>query len=105
MKFLLIIGSTVAAAGIFLLATASADTTLFARHYPLLLGLNAALAALLATLVAYQLIAMARRYRAGVLPTVIGPWLITPRAIRLPAFPAVIAVSTGSCSSEPVGEK
>jgi nitrogen fixation/metabolism regulation signal transduction histidine kinase len=66
MKFLLIIGGTVAAAGIFLLATASADTTLFARHYPLLLGLNAALAALLATLVAYQLIAMARRYRAGV---------------------------------------
>jgi hypothetical protein len=48
---------------------------------------------------------IAARYRAGVLPTVIGPWLITPRAIRLPAFPAVIAVSTGSCSSEPVGEK
>jgi nitrogen fixation/metabolism regulation signal transduction histidine kinase len=66
MKALLIIGGTVAAAGIFLLATASADTTLFARHYPLLLGLNAALAALLATLVAYQLIAMARRYRARV---------------------------------------
>src|ERR1700730_12269109 len=66
MKTLLIIGGTVAAAGIFLLATASADTTLFARHYPLLLALNAALAALLATLVAYQLIAMARRYRARV---------------------------------------
>lgn len=28
---------------------------------------------------------------------------ITPRAIRLPAFPAVIAVSTSSWSSEPVG--
>jgi nitrogen fixation/metabolism regulation signal transduction histidine kinase len=66
MKSLLIIGGTVAAAGIFLLATASADTTLFARHYPLLLGLNAALAALLAALLAYQLIAMARRYRARV---------------------------------------
>ena len=66
MKALLIIGGTVAAAGIFLLATASSDTTLFARHYPLLLALNAALAALLATLVAYQLIAMARRYRARV---------------------------------------
>src|SRR4051812_44774744 len=66
MKSLLIVGGTIAAVGLFLLATASADTTLFARHYPLLLALNAALAALLATLVAYQLIAMARRYRARV---------------------------------------
>jgi len=66
MKLLLIIGGAVAAAGIFLLATASADTTLFAQHYPLLLGLNAALAALLAGLVGYQLIVTARRYRARV---------------------------------------
>jgi nitrogen fixation/metabolism regulation signal transduction histidine kinase len=66
MKALLIIGGAVAAAGIFLLATASADTTLFAQHYPLLLGLNAALAALLAALVTYQLITMMRRYRAHV---------------------------------------
>ena len=66
MKLLLIVGGAVAAAGLFLLATASADTTLFARHYPLLLGLNATLAALLAALVAYQLIALARRYRARV---------------------------------------
>jgi nitrogen fixation/metabolism regulation signal transduction histidine kinase len=66
MKALLIIGGTVAAAGIFLLATASADTTLFAQHYPLLLALNAALAVLLAALVAYQLITMMRRYRARV---------------------------------------
>jgi len=66
MKALLIIGGMVAAAGIFLLATASADTTLFARHYPLLLGLNAALAALLAALVSYQVITMVRRYRAHV---------------------------------------
>ena len=66
MKLLLIVGSAVAAAGLFLLATASADTTLFARHYPLLLGLNAALAILLAAVVAYQLFALARRYRARV---------------------------------------
>ena len=66
MKLLLVIGGTVAAIGLFLLASASADTTLFARHYPLLLALNAALAALLAALVAYQLIVLARRYRAGV---------------------------------------
>ncbi len=66
MKLLLVVGGTVAAIGLFLLATASADTTLFARHYPLLLVLNAALATLLAALVAYQLIVLARRYRARV---------------------------------------
>lgn len=52
MKTLLIIGAVVAAVGLFLLATASADTTLFAQHYWQLLALNAALAALLAALVA-----------------------------------------------------
>ena len=66
MKWLRIFGGVVAAVGLFLLATASADTALFARHYPLLLGLNAALAALLATLVATQLVRLARRHRARV---------------------------------------
>lgn len=66
MRLLVILGGAVAAAGLFLLATASADTTLFARHYPLLLALNAVLAALLATLVGYQLVALARRYRSRV---------------------------------------
>ena len=69
MKWLLIIGGVVAALGLFLLATASGDTALFARQYPLLLGLNAALAALLAALVAYQLVAIVRRYRARVFGT------------------------------------
>lgn len=69
MKTLLIIGAVVAAVGLFLLATASADTTLFAQHYWQLLALNAALAALLAALVAYQLIALARRLRARVFGT------------------------------------
>ena len=45
MKLLLIFGGAVAAVGLFLLATASADTTFFAQQYPLLLALNAALAA------------------------------------------------------------
>ena len=66
MKLLLIVGGVVAAVGLFLLATASGDTSLFARHYPLILLLNAALAGLLAGLVAFQLLAMARRYRARV---------------------------------------
>ena len=44
MKLLLIIGAAVATVGLFLLATASGDTAFFAQQYPLLLGLNAALA-------------------------------------------------------------
>jgi nitrogen fixation/metabolism regulation signal transduction histidine kinase len=66
MKLLLAIGGAVAAAGVFLLATASAETTRLATHYPLLLLLNAMLASLLAALVVYQLIVLARRYRARV---------------------------------------
>jgi nitrogen fixation/metabolism regulation signal transduction histidine kinase len=68
-KWLLIVGAIVAAAGLFLLATASADTALFSRHYPLLVGLNAALALLLAALVAYQLTTVAHRYRGRVFGT------------------------------------
>ena len=66
MKLLLAIGAAVAAVGLFLLASASADTALFARNYPLLLAVNAALSALLAGLVIYQLFTLARRYRARV---------------------------------------
>ncbi len=69
MRKLLFVGGAVAAVGLFLLATASGDTSLFARHYPLILLLNAALAGLLAGLVAFQLLAMARRYRARVFGT------------------------------------
>jgi nitrogen fixation/metabolism regulation signal transduction histidine kinase len=69
MKLLLIVGSGVAAVGLFLLATASSDTAFFAEQYPLLLGLNAALATLFAALVIYQLATMARRYRARVFGT------------------------------------
>jgi nitrogen fixation/metabolism regulation signal transduction histidine kinase len=69
MKALLIIGSMVSAIGIFLLATASGDTSFLAAQYPFLVALNAALAALLAGLVSYQLLALVRRYRARVFGT------------------------------------
>src|SRR4051812_11648764 len=69
MKLLLIVGSGVAAVGLFLLATASSDTTFFAQQYPLLLALNAAFAAMFAALVIYQIGVMARRYRARVFGT------------------------------------
>ncbi len=66
MKWLVFIGAAVAAVGLFLLATASGDTALLARHYPLLLGVNAALAVLLAALVVTQIVVLARRHRARV---------------------------------------
>jgi nitrogen fixation/metabolism regulation signal transduction histidine kinase len=64
-----VIGGAVAAAGVFLLATASSETALLGVHYQLLLVLNAALAALLAGLVIYQLVVLVRRYRARVFGT------------------------------------
>jgi nitrogen fixation/metabolism regulation signal transduction histidine kinase len=89
MKLLLLIGGLVAALGLFLLATASGDTALFARHYALLLGLNAALASLLAALVGYQLVSLVRRYRARVFGTRLTLRLLT-RFAALAVLPGLI---------------
>jgi len=62
-RTLLLIGAALGGVLLFLLATASANTALFARHYPLLIGLNAALAVLLAALAIGQLAVLVRRYR------------------------------------------
>jgi nitrogen fixation/metabolism regulation signal transduction histidine kinase len=69
MKLLIVVGGVIAAIGLFLLATASGETPLLARQYSLLFGLNALLATLLAALLAYQLTALVRRYRARVFGT------------------------------------
>ena len=63
MRLLIILGAALAGVLLFLLATASGNTTQFAQHYPLLLGLNAALAGLLAALVAWQIRGLWRKYR------------------------------------------
>ncbi len=63
MRLLVILGAALAGVLLFLLATASGNTSLFARHYPLLLGLNAALAGLLAALVAWQMHGLWRKVR------------------------------------------
>jgi nitrogen fixation/metabolism regulation signal transduction histidine kinase len=89
MKWVLIVGGLVAALGLFLLATASGDTAVLERQYPLLLALNAALAALLAGLVVYQLVAMARRYRARVFGTRLTLRLLT-RFAALAVVPGLI---------------
>jgi len=66
MKALIIVGTALAGVLLFLLATATADTTLFAENYPLLFALNAALASLLAALVVYQLAGLTRKFRRRV---------------------------------------
>jgi two-component system, NtrC family, nitrogen regulation sensor histidine kinase NtrY len=86
MRALLIVGAALAGVLLFLLATASAaDSTLLARHYPLLLGLNAGLAGALAALVAYQIAAIVRRYRARAFGT-----RLTLRFLVLFALMAVV---------------
>ncbi len=89
MRLLLIVGGAVAALGLILLAAASGDTALLERDYPLLLALNAALAALLAGLVVYQLVAMARRYRARVFGTRLTLRLLT-RFAALAVLPGLL---------------
>jgi nitrogen fixation/metabolism regulation signal transduction histidine kinase len=73
---------------LFLLATASANTALFARHYPLLLGVNAVAAIALVVLVAIQLRGLRREYRQRVF----GSRLKS----RLLAMLAVMAVVPGA---------
>jgi nitrogen fixation/metabolism regulation signal transduction histidine kinase len=89
MKWVLIVGGVVAALGLFLLASASGDTAVLERHYPLLLGVNAALAALLAALVVYQLISLVRRYRRRVFGTRLTLRLLT-RFAALAVLPGLI---------------
>ena len=72
MRLLIIVGAALAGVLLFLLATASGNTTLFAQHYPLLLGLNAARAGLVAALVAWQMQA------AGALAAASKPRLLPP---------------------------
>jgi len=73
---------------LFLLATASANTELFARNYNVLLALNGAMVALLMVLVGYQLWRLRRNLKAGVF----GSRL----AIRLVLLFSLVAVVPGA---------
>jgi len=88
MRLLVILGAALAGVLLYLLATASGNTTQFAQHYPLILGLNAALAGLLAALVAWQIRSLWRAYRARAF----GSRL----TVRLLALLAVMAVVPGA---------
>ena len=66
MRTLIFIAVTVTTVLLFLLISASANTSLFARHYPLLLGINVATAVALMILVTLQLGQFWREYRQGI---------------------------------------
>ena len=65
-KYLFVLCVGLGGVAVFLLATASASTTVFAEHYTLLLLLNGGVALTLAALVVYQLVTLRRKLRAGV---------------------------------------
>jgi nitrogen fixation/metabolism regulation signal transduction histidine kinase len=66
MKVLIVAAASFGGILLFLLASASANTALFASHYPWLLGLNAIVALSLLALIAWQLQALWREHRAQV---------------------------------------
>ena len=87
-KYLLALCVTAASLTLYLLATASANTDLFAQNYPLLLALNGVLVACLALLLAYQLWTLRRKLKARVF----GSQL----TLRLLLLFALIAVLPGA---------
>ena len=66
MKVLLIVAAAFGAILLFLLASASANTALFARHYPWLIGLNVVVALSLLSLVGWQLRQLWQEHRQKV---------------------------------------
>ncbi len=66
MRVLIIVAAALAGILLFLLTSASANTALFSRHYPLLLALNGAVAIILLGSVLVQLAKLWREYKARV---------------------------------------
>ena len=87
-RWLLLVLACLGAILLFLLATASANTDLFARHYDLLLVLNGTMVVLLMLLVGYQLSRLRHNLKAGVF----GSRL----AVRLVLLFALVAVLPGA---------
>ncbi len=88
MKALLITAAACGAILLFLLASASANTALFAQNYPLLLALNGVVAIALLTLVAVQLREFWREYRQRVFGSRLKARLLVMLAMMavLPGF-------------------
>jgi nitrogen fixation/metabolism regulation signal transduction histidine kinase len=65
LRYMLIVGSAVAAILLFVLASASANSAFFDQHYPWLLGLNALIAVALLVLVVLLLVRLYKRHKRG----------------------------------------
>jgi nitrogen fixation/metabolism regulation signal transduction histidine kinase len=87
-RWVLLVLACLSAISLFLLATASANTDLFARRYDVLLMLNGALVVLLMLLVGVQLYRLRKNLKAGVF----GSRL----AVRLVLLFALVAVLPGA---------
>jgi nitrogen fixation/metabolism regulation signal transduction histidine kinase len=88
MRWLLLTSASLSAIALFLLATATANTQLFAQGYDRLLILNGVLVVLLMLVVGWQLLRLRRSYRKGVF----GSRL----AVRLVLLFALVAVLPGA---------
>jgi nitrogen fixation/metabolism regulation signal transduction histidine kinase len=86
-RWLLLVGACLGAISLFLLATATANTQLFAGSYTVLLVLNGTMAVLLILLVGYQILRLRRNLKRGVF----GSRL----ALRLVQLFALVAVLPG----------
>src|SRR6059058_2806243 len=87
-RWVLLVLACLSAISLFLLATASANTDLFARRYDVLLVLNGALVVLLMLLVGVQLYRLLKNLKSGVF----GSRL----AVRLVLLFALVAVLPGA---------
>ena len=85
MTYALIVAVALGTILLFLLAAASANTALFAEHYPLLIGLNGAIAVALLGLVIYQFAVLVRQRRAKVFGS-----LLTFRVLIMFAIVAIV---------------
>jgi nitrogen fixation/metabolism regulation signal transduction histidine kinase len=65
LRYLMVLGFSVFAILLFLLASASENTAFFDQHYPWLLGLNALVAVMLLSVVFLLLTRLVKRYRGG----------------------------------------
>lgn len=65
MRHLIIVAASLGGILLYLLASASANTALFARHYPWLLGLNAIVALALLVLIGWQVRALWQEHQAS----------------------------------------
>ena len=84
-RYVLVLCVGLGAVALFLLATASGNSTLFADQYPLLLVLNGAVVLMMTGLVVYQLLTLRRKLKSGVFGA-----KLTLRLVMLFALMAVL---------------